>query len=138
DRTIYPVISPGLEPGTSDLTLKVKDRFPVHARTEYNNTGTPGTPADRVTANAQYGNLWQLEHQIGAQYTFTPVDYKSANPFGVWEPDLPLVANYSLYYRLPLGRPQPLQEQIDQSGGHFGYNEATHQFVMPPPSGRPD
>ena len=27
DRQIYPVISPGLDPGTSDLTLKVKDRL---------------------------------------------------------------------------------------------------------------
>ena len=32
DRQVYPVIGPGLEPGTSELTLKVKDRFPLHAR----------------------------------------------------------------------------------------------------------
>jgi len=138
DRQIYPVIGPGLEPGTSELTLKVKDRIPVHSRVEYNNTGTAGTPDDRVAFNAQYGNLWQLEHQIGVQYTFTPVDYKNANPYGIWDPDLPLVDNYSLYYRLPLGRAQSVQEQIDQSNGRFGYNEATHQFQMPPPSGRPD
>ena len=31
-----------------------------------------------------------------------------------------------------------MQDQIDQSNGHFGYNETTHQFQMPPPSGRPD
>lgn len=34
DRQIYPVIEPGFEPGTSDLTLKVKDRFPLHGRQE--------------------------------------------------------------------------------------------------------
>ncbi|MBW8864063.1 MAG: helix-turn-helix domain-containing protein [Verrucomicrobia bacterium] len=138
DRQIYPVIGPGLEPGTSELTLKVKDRFPVHSRVEYNNTGTAGTPDDRVAFNAQYGNLWQLEHQLGVQYTFTPVDYKNANPYGIWDPDLPLVDNYSLYYRLPLGRQQSVQQQIDESNGRFGYNESTHQFQMPPPSGRPD
>ena len=138
DRQIYPVIGPGLEPGTSELTLKVKDRFPVHARVEYNNTGTPGTPDDRVTFNGSYGNLWQHEHQVGVQYTFTPLDYKNANPYGIWEPDLPLIDNYSLYYRLPLGRQRSVQEQIDQSSGHFGYHEATHQFQLPPPSGRPD
>ena len=138
DRQIYPVIAPGLEPGTSALTLKVKDRFPVHARVEYNDTGTPGTPSDRVAFNASYGNLWQLDHQLGVQYTFTPLDYKNANPYGVWDPDLPLVNNYSVYYRMPLGQPESVQEQIDQSNGHFGYNEATHQFQMPPPSGRPD
>ena len=138
DRQIYPVISPGYEPGTSELTLKVKDRFPVHARGEYNNTGTPGTPTDRVAVNASYGNLWQLEHQVGVQYTFTPLDYKNANPYGIWGPDLPLIANYSLYYRLPLGQVKSVQEQVDQSNGKFGYNEVTHQFQMPPPSGRPE
>ncbi|HSY19915.1 MAG TPA: helix-turn-helix domain-containing protein [Candidatus Acidoferrales bacterium] len=138
DRQIYPVIGPGPEPGTSELTLKVKDRFPVHSRVEYNNTGTAGTPDDRVAFNAQYDNLWELEHQIGVQYTFTPVNYKNANPYGIWDPDLPLVDNYSIYYRLPLGRLQSVQQQIDQSDGRFGYNESTHQFQMPPPSGRPD
>ena len=31
-----------------------------------------------------------------------------------------------------------VQQQIDQSSGQFGYNEVTHQFQMPPPSGRPE
>ena len=67
DRQIYPVIGPGLEPGTSELTLKVKDRLPLHARVEINNQTTPGTPDSRITFNSQYDNLWQLEHQIGVQ-----------------------------------------------------------------------
>jgi hemolysin activation/secretion protein/AraC-like DNA-binding protein len=138
DRQIYPVVGPGFEPGTSELTLKVTDRIPLHARVEWNNTGTAGTPPDRVAANAEYDNLWQLDQQIGAQYSFSPLDYKNANPYGVWDPDLPLIANYSLYYRIPLGRPQSLQDQIDQSSGKFGYNETTHQFVMPPPTGAPE
>ena len=138
DRQVYPVIGPGLEPGTSELTLKVKDRFPLHARGEWNNTGTPGTPDDRVAFNASYGNLWQLEHQVGLQYTFSPLDYATAEDFNVWGLDLPTVANYSLYYRLPLGRRVAVQEQVDNSNGKFGYNEVSHQFVMPPPSGRPE
>ena len=32
DRQIYPVIGPGPEPGTSELTLNVKDRLPLHAK----------------------------------------------------------------------------------------------------------
>jgi outer membrane protein assembly factor BamA len=82
--------------------------------------------------------LWDLEHQVGVSYAFTPVDFGSANVYYFSPLDLPLIANYSAYYRLPLGRVQSVQKQIDGSGGHFGYNEVTHQFVMPPPSGRPE
>ncbi len=138
DRQIYPVIGPGLEPGTSELTLKVKDRFPFHARVEINNQATPNTPDSRVNFNAQYGNLLDLEHQAGISYSFTPVNYGTANTYYFSPIDLPLIANYSAYYRLPLGKPVSVQKQIDDSGGHFGYSEITHQFVMPPPSGRPE
>ena len=138
NRQIYPVISPGLEPGTSDLTLKVKDRLPLHARVEFNNQSTPGTPENRVVFNASYDNLWQLEHQVGVQYTFTPLDYKNAATYNWSEVDDPLIANYSVYYRMPLGRQQSLQQQIDESNGKFGYNEVTHQFQLPPPSGKPE
>jgi hemolysin activation/secretion protein len=138
NRQIYPVIGPGLEPGTSELTLKVKDTFPLHARVEINNQATPNTPDSRVNFNAQYDNLWQLEHQVGVSYSFTPVNYGTANTYYFSPVDLPLIANESAYYRLPLGRASSVQQQIDDSGGRFGYNEITHQFQMPPPSGRPD
>ena len=44
ERQIYPVIGPGPEPGTSDLTLKVKDQPPLHAKVEFDNQSSPGTP----------------------------------------------------------------------------------------------
>ncbi len=138
DRQIYPVISPGPEPGTTELALKVKDRFPVHGRVEINNSGTPGTPEARVTGNAQYGNLWQLEHQIGFAYGFSPLSFNSGKNFYFSPLDLPLIANQSLYYRLPLAHTQSIQKQIDDGHGQFGYNEVTHKFVMPPPSGHPE
>ena len=65
DRTIYPILSPGPEPGTSALELKVKDRFPLHGRMDMDNYSTPGTPDWRINAAGQYNNLWQLEHQVG-------------------------------------------------------------------------
>ena len=138
DRQIYPVIGPGVEPGTSELTLKVKDRFPVHGRAELNNSGTPGTPDNRISINAQYGNLWQLEHQLGIQYGFSPLDYSDSKNFYFSPLDEPTIANYSAYYRMPLGGMQSVQQQIDSSNGRFGYNEVTHQFQMPAPSGRPE
>jgi hypothetical protein len=49
-----------------------------------------------------------------------------------------LIANYSAYYRLPLGGQTPIEDQIAQSPGSFGYNEATRQFTLPPSTGRPE
>src|SRR5208282_3463023 len=138
DRQIYPVIGPGPDPGTSELTLKVKDQLPLHARLELNNSGTPGTPDLRVNFNAQYDNLWDLDHQVGLQYGFSPDDFKNSDPYYATPFDDPLIANYSAYYRLPLGGYNSVEQQVGDHPGSFGYNEATHQFNLPPPTGRPE
>ena len=90
DRQIYPVISPGPEPGTSALELRVKDRLPLHLRLEVNNNATPNTPELRMSLAMQYRNLWQLDHQIGVQYTFTPQEMKEGTY--AWY-DQPLIAS---------------------------------------------
>ena len=138
DRQLYPVIGPGPEPGTSELTLKVKDRLPLHARLEVNNEYTPGTPDLRAAFNAQYDNLWGLEHQIGLQYSFSLNNYRPTRDYWFSPFDDPLVANYSGYYRMPLGQMTSVQEQIDANPGRFGYDEVTHRFNLPPASGRPE
>jgi hemolysin activation/secretion protein len=138
DRQIYPVIGPGPEPGTSELTLKVQDCLPLHERLEVNNTHTPNTPDLRANFNAQYDNLWDLEHQVGLQYSFSFNDYRATHNYWFSPFDDPQIANYSGYYRMPLGHAVSAQEQIDANPGRFGYNEVTHQFNLPPPTGRPE
>lgn len=138
NRQIYPVIGPGPEPGTSELTLKVKDRLPLHARLELNNQGTPGTPDLRMNFNAQYDNLWGLEHQVGLQYSFSPEQMKRENDYVATPFDDPLIASYSGYYRLPLGGYNSVQQQVEANPGSFGYNEITHKFNLPPATGRPE
>ena len=135
DRQIYPVIGPGPDPGTSALTLKVRDQLPIHGKLELNNQSSPGTPDQRVNASLVDDNLWQLEHSLGVQYSFSPGQYKPGQwPFY----DVPAVANYSTFYRLPLGNPEPIENLLTNNPGNFGYNEATHKFNLPPPTGRPD
>jgi len=138
DRQIYPVVGPGPDPGTSELTLKVKDRLPLHSRLELNNQGTPGTPNLRTSFNAQYDNLWDLEHQVGLQYGFSPEQMKDEKDYLSSPLDDPLIANYSGYYRMPLGGYNSVQEQIESNPGSFGYNEVTHKFNLPPATGRPE
>ena len=136
DRQIYPVISPGLDPGTSDLTLQVKDRLPLHGHLEINDKSTPGTPLLRLDTTVQYDNLWQLEHQIGFDYNFSPQQMK---PGGVPQfYDQPAVASYSAYYRMPFGSGTGLRQKYGSQPVDFGYNEVSHQFSLPPPAGRPE
>jgi len=131
DRQIYPVIGPGPDPGTSSLSLKVKDRFPLHGRLELNNYSTPGTPDLRLNLAAQYNNLWQREHQIGIQYNFTPEELKEESKMPrFW--DQPLVASYSGFYRMPLSYVENETRRRDLKVGDFGYDEVTHRFRPPP------
>lgn len=136
DRQIYPVIGPGTNFGESQLTLTVKDRVPLHAKVELNNQNSPGTPDLRVNSSAVYDNLWQEENSLGLQYGFSPEEYKQRPQWEFY--DKPVVADYSAFYRLPLGSPRSLEDQITTSPGSFGYNEATRQFNVPPPSATPD
>ena len=135
DRQIYPAIEPGLVEGTSLLKLDVKDRPPFHAKTELNNANSPGTPDLRINSSAEYKNLWQLEHSVGVQYSFSPELYKTGPQW--YFPDKPLVANYSGFYRMPIGNPEAVANTISAST-RFGYDEATRKFNLPAPSGQPE
>jgi hemolysin activation/secretion protein len=136
DRQIYPVLSPGQEPGTSDLTLKVKDRLPLHGHLEINDKSTPGTPLLRADSAIQYDNLWQRDHQVGFDYNFSPQSMKPGEQMPQFY-DQPTVASYSGYYRMPLGDNHGLREKYENLPVDFGYNEVTHRFDLPAPTGRP-
>ncbi len=138
DRQIYPTVEPGDDPGTTDLTLKVNDRFPLHGRIEINNQATPLTPDIRVNTTLQYDNLWDLDHQLGLQYSFDWQRFRNNDLYSMTPLDDPLVANYSAYYRLPLGGYTSVEEQVEANPSKFGYNDITHQFNVPASTGRPE
>jgi hemolysin activation/secretion protein len=136
NRQISPVIEPGPDPGTSELVLNVQDRLPLHAKVDLDNQNSPGTPDLRLNVSAVYDNLWQHENSLGFQYGFSPEEYKLGKQWNFY--DVPSVANYSTFYRLPLGNPASIADVVASSPGSFGYNEATRKFDLPPPSGQPD
>ena len=136
DRLIYPIIEPGPDPGSSELTLKIKDRLPFHAKVEYNDQSSPGTPLLRLNTSAVYDNLWDLENSLGVQYSFSPGYYKDGPQWNFY--DQPLVANYSALYRMPLGNPISIADAIADNPGSFGYSEATRKFNLPPSANQPE
>jgi hemolysin activation/secretion protein len=133
DRQIFPQVEPGPVENTSLLLLKVQDRLPLHAKVEFSDQSSPGTPELRLNTSAVYNNLWQHDHSLGLQYSFSPETYKSGEDWAAY--DLPLVANYSGFYRMPISTPEELQKSVVTDPGHFGYDEATRKFRLPPSAG---
>ena len=72
DRQVIPTLTPGFEPGTVDVNLKVKDTLPWHGSAEWNNRYSFGTPMYRLNVASSYDNLWQLGHSIGGSYQTAP------------------------------------------------------------------
>lgn len=95
DRNVTPVLKPGKETGTVDLELKVNDRIPLHFSLSGDNRGSLNTPSNRMVAEVQYSNLWNLEHILTFQTVQTPQD-------------LGEVEVYGLTYVAPLGDPRRL------------------------------
>lgn len=138
DRQIYPEIAPGPEPGTSALRLKVVDRMPLHANIGLDNQSTPGTPDLRFNTALQYNNLWQLNHQVGVQYNFSPEEFKQTSPLIDYFFDRPQVVSYSGFYRMPLSSTKP-ESYKNLTSADFGYDEVTRRFRPPAPeSGGPE
>jgi len=72
DRQVIPTLTPGFEPGTVDVDLKVKDTLPWHGSLEYNNRYSYGTPMYRANFASSYDNLWQRGDSIGGSYQTAP------------------------------------------------------------------
>jgi hemolysin activation/secretion protein len=135
DRQIYPELAPGPEPGTSALRLKVADRLPLHARLDYNNESTPGTPDTRAGLSLVDDNLWQLDHQLGVQYLFSPEEMKASDLETRYFFDEPRFVAYSGYYRMPTPLLQSGASRPPLTSANFGYDEVNKRFQPPPPEG---
>ena len=72
DRQITPALSAGAVPGTVDVELIVKDKFPLHGSVELNNRYSANTKQLRLDTSLRYDNLWQLGHTIGASFQVAP------------------------------------------------------------------
>jgi hemolysin activation/secretion protein len=72
DRQVTPSLAAGAEPGTVDVELTVKDKFPLHGSVELNNRYSADTSPLRLSASLSYNNLWQAGHTVGASYQMSP------------------------------------------------------------------
>ncbi|MGB8168238.1 MAG: ShlB/FhaC/HecB family hemolysin secretion/activation protein [Chthoniobacteraceae bacterium] len=68
-REVNAAYTPGREFGTTDVVLKVRDRFPLRVYAGYENSGNEVTGLDRWLTGFNWGNAFGLDHQLSYQFT---------------------------------------------------------------------
>jgi hemolysin activation/secretion protein len=84
DRQVIPTLTPGFEPGTIDVNLKVKDTFPWHGSAEINNRYSPNTVPYRLNLATSYDNLWQRGDSVGGSFQVAPQNSSQALNWNVF------------------------------------------------------
>lgn len=70
-RQVDAVFVQGAEPGTTDVQLEVKERYPLRPYVAYNNSGNPAIGEHMVSAGLNWGNVFDTDHRAGYQYERT-------------------------------------------------------------------
>ena len=68
DRTVRVVMLPGEKPETTDIILKIGDRFPYHAGYGFNNLGTESAGILRQSVTATATNLLGWDDQLSTRF----------------------------------------------------------------------
>jgi hemolysin activation/secretion protein len=100
DRRITPTMRPGVEPGTYDVDLNVKDTFPLHGSLELNNRYSQNTTPLRLNGAVSYSNLWQLGHTLGFSFQIAPQNIDDAQVYSAYYlARIPQVEWFSLMFQ---------------------------------------
>lgn len=81
DRRVTPTLRAGVEPGTVDIDLNVKDTLPLHGSLELNDRNSPDTTSLRINGSISYNNFWQLGHSAGFSFQIAPENLRDAEVF---------------------------------------------------------
>ncbi len=151
-------VEAGALPGTTDIVIQVKERFPWRFFTGYSNTGTQTTTEDRINAGVNWGNAFGLGHLATLQWTSDLEARHSRALSGNYTADLPrnhsvtLFGAYSeiesvssgglsqagvswqigLNYDVPLRDLGKSYEQSLQFGADFKVSDNNLEFALPP------
>lgn len=68
DRTARAVVTPGQEPGATDVILEVKDRLPIHLGFDWDNFGSRYIERDRYSVKFSHNNLLGFDDKLTFQY----------------------------------------------------------------------
>ena len=97
DLRVTPTLRAGVEPGTVDIDLNVKDTLPLHGSLELNNRNSPDTTSLRLNGSISYNNFWQLGHSAGFSFQIAPENLRDAEVFsGYYLARFPGIEGFSL------------------------------------------
>ncbi len=71
DRKVKAVLTPGKQPGTTDIILEVNERLPLHVRLDYDNFASRYVGKDRYTATFIDNNLLGFDDILSLEYQMT-------------------------------------------------------------------
>jgi hemolysin activation/secretion protein len=118
------VFARGEKPGTTDIILRTKDRFPLRSFAGYEDSGNALTGFDRVLFGLNWGNAFGLDHQLNYQFTSSPsAKHMAAHsgsyviPLNTWRHTLTFYGSYA-------------ESQPELPGGYFTLKGRTWQASM--------
>lgn len=91
------VYKPGEKPGTTDIELVVQDRRPYRFYTGVDNTGNSVTGNNRLFAGFNWGNAFNLDHQLSFQFSSSDNFHRFLGYVGRYAIPLPIRHLLSLY-----------------------------------------
>lgn len=99
DVQVYTELSPGDTPGTTDVTLKVQDKLPIHVTPFWDNLGRSQIGNNRYGVALEHNNLLGFGDQLYSNNSFTRRSFGTFNryelPVGPWGTRLGMDAAYS-------------------------------------------
>ena len=104
DRTASTVLVPGVEPGTTDVLVNVKDRLPIHAGFIYDNYGSRYVDSNRWALTLEDNNLLGFNDRMFAKVQTSDSNFMR---FGQLQYVVPItetlnIGAYGLYSKLQL------------------------------------
>jgi len=70
DRDVSANLKAGEEPGTTDIIIDAKTRFPIHPTFSFDNEGVRSTGKDRITFGGRDNNVLFVDDMLLAGYTY--------------------------------------------------------------------
>ena len=112
-RRVDAVFARGENVGTTDITLKTQDRFPLRPYVAYDNSGSSATGRNRWSLGANWGDAFGLDQQLAYQFTSSD-DFWEANGTPFANAGSPSFMAHALNYSIPL----PWRDRVDVFGAY--------------------
>jgi hemolysin activation/secretion protein len=124
-RSVNAVLEKSDTPGSTDVALKVDDRFPLRGYVSFDNSGLPIAGRDRYSAGINWGNAFGLDQQLSYQFSTSPDLWRNRNR-GAGLSNDPRFMAHSLTWAAPLPWGDTLSafgsyvQQVPDLGPDFG------------------